>query len=98
MVSSPEWAPFAAFFNGWMSIFGWWLDCSAVVNPLAGTESYHVAFIEVADVLVGMILALATLWYPDYQIQNYRQYLVYVLVIWLAIAVIRLRLSNPCAV
>ena len=37
MVSSEESAPFAAFFNGWMSVFSWWLDCSAVANLIAGT-------------------------------------------------------------
>ena len=70
MVSNEKWAPFAAFFNGWMSVFAWWLDCSAVSNLLA-----------------GMILALATLWYPDYQIKAWHQYLMYVLLIWLSIGV-----------
>ena len=34
-----------------------------------------------------MILSLATLWYEDYVIQSYHQYLMYVLVIWLNIGV-----------
>ena len=36
MVSSPETAPFWAFLNGWMSVFGWWLGFSACANLIAG--------------------------------------------------------------
>ena len=35
----------------------------------------------------GMILALATLWYPEYEIKAWHQYLMYALIIWLAIGV-----------
>ena len=37
--------------------------------------------------LLGLLLALATLWHPDYEIKAWHQYLMYVLLIWLAIAV-----------
>jgi choline transport protein len=33
-----------------------------------------------------MILAVASLWYPDYEVKNWHQWLIYVAVIWLAIA------------
>jgi len=32
-----------------------------------------------------MILAIAKLWYPDYEVQHWQQWLIYVLLIWLAI-------------
>ena len=88
MVSTPEWAPFAAFVNGWMSIFAWWLDCSAVSNLLAGKWSaYSETRYNRSDGEIGMVLALATLWYPNYEIKAWHQYLMYVLLIWLAIGV-----------
>lgn len=34
-----------------------------------------------------MILAVVSLWYPDYQYEHWQQWLIYVGVLWLAIAV-----------
>lgn len=34
-----------------------------------------------------MILAIAKLWYPDYEIQHWQQWIMYVALIWLAVAV-----------
>jgi choline transport protein len=42
---------------------------------------------SVANFVVSMILAIVTLWYPDFQSQHYQLYLIYVCVLWLAIAV-----------
>ncbi|CAM1505252.1 Fc.00g108890.m01.CDS01 [Cosmosporella sp. VM-42] len=35
MVASDEYKPFAAYFNGWMSILGWWMGASSVSNFVA---------------------------------------------------------------
>lgn len=35
MVSSKEYKPFAAFINGWMSVFGWWTVAMSVANFVA---------------------------------------------------------------
>ena len=34
-----------------------------------------------------MILEIASIWYPDYDLQHWHQYLIYVALIWLAVAI-----------
>ena len=36
--------------------------------------------------IASLILSIVTLWYPGYEIQNWQQWLVYVGVVWLAVA------------
>jgi len=33
-----------------------------------------------------MILGIATLWYPDYELKHWQQWLIYVALIWFAVA------------
>lgn len=41
---------------------------------------------SVANFVSSMILEIVTLWYPDYVLQHWHQYLIYVALIWLAVA------------
>ncbi|KAJ6442490.1 amino acid transporter [Purpureocillium lavendulum] len=70
MVASDEYRPFASFFNGWMSIGGWWFGSSSVANFVS-----------------SMILSIVIGWYPDYTPASWHQWLIYVLLIWIAAAV-----------
>ena len=42
---------------------------------------------SVANFVASMVLEIVAVWYPDYQYQHWQQYLVYVLLIWIAAAV-----------
>ncbi|RVX70500.1 hypothetical protein B0A52_05151 [Exophiala mesophila] len=41
---------------------------------------------SVANFVSYMILSIVALWYPEFEAQNWQQYLIYVAVIWLAVA------------
>jgi choline transport protein len=41
---------------------------------------------SIANFIAAMTLAIVTLWYPDYEIKSWHQWLVYVGIIWLAVA------------
>jgi hypothetical protein len=41
---------------------------------------------SVSNFVASMILSIATLWYPGYEYQHWQQWLVYVVLIWIAIA------------
>lgn len=36
--------------------------------------------------IASLILSIVVLWYPDYEIQNWQQWLVYIGLVWLAVA------------
>lgn len=42
---------------------------------------------SVSNFISSMILAIVSLWYPDYEYQHWQQWMIYVAVLWLAVAV-----------
>lgn len=42
---------------------------------------------SVANFVAGMVLEIVAFWYPDYSLQNWHQYLLYVAILWLAIGI-----------
>ncbi|KAK3641930.1 hypothetical protein LTR56_011031 [Elasticomyces elasticus] len=70
MVASEEYKPFTSFFNGWISIIGWWLGAASVANFIS-----------------AMILEIVLVWHPEFQIQHWQQYLIYVGITWIAVVI-----------
>jgi choline transport protein len=54
-----------------------------IANSLVG---WWLASASVSNFVASMILAIVTLWYPDYEIQRWHQWLIYCGLVWLAIA------------
>lgn len=42
---------------------------------------------SVSNFISSMILEIASIWYPDYELQHWQQYLIYIALIWLAVAI-----------
>ncbi|KAI9729270.1 MAG: hypothetical protein M1834_006940 [Cirrosporium novae-zelandiae] len=60
---------------------------AAYLNGWMSVIGWWLGLASVANFIASMILSIAVMWYPDYTIQHYQQWLVYVLITWLAFVV-----------
>ncbi|KAH8674762.1 amino acid/polyamine transporter I [Tricladium varicosporioides] len=60
---------------------------AAYVNGWISILGWWLASGSVSNFISSMILAIASLWHPNYEIQHYEQWLIYVLLLWLAISI-----------
>lgn len=60
---------------------------AAYVNGWISVLGWWVDSAAVCNFISSMILSIVALWYPDYAIQHWQQWLVYVLLVWLVVAI-----------
>ncbi|PMD50300.1 amino acid transporter, partial [Hyaloscypha bicolor E] len=59
---------------------------AAYVNGWLSVLGWWLGSASVSNFVASMILAIVTLWYPDYEMQRWHQWLIYCGLVWLAIA------------
>ena len=60
---------------------------AAYVNGWMSVLGWWLGLASVCNFIASMVLASVTLWYPGYTIQHWQQWLVFVAIVWLAVAI-----------
>lgn len=64
-----------------------WRALAAYVNGWMSVLGWWMDSAAVCNFISSMILSIVSLWYPDYAIQHWQQWLVYVGLVWLVVAI-----------
>jgi len=88
MVASPGWKPFASFLYASLSP-----HAIEILTPLVRSNGWisilgwWLGAASVANFIASMILEIVLVWHTEFVVQRYHQYLLYVAVTWLAVAI-----------
>ncbi|CAI7629664.1 unnamed protein product [Penicillium glandicola] len=63
-----------------------WRAFASYMNGWLSILGWWLASGAACNFIASLILSIVVLWYPDYEIQNWQQWLVYLGIVWLAVA------------